>query len=85
MIDEANWFSVRFELLTKDYFENIHAIEGDGNCFYRCLARFMHGDENLYPEMKKLMKKYMITSKKNTYIKFKLQLDKSTNFMGDLN
>ena len=60
MIDETNWFSVRFEQLTKDYFENIHAIEGDGNCFYRSLARFMHGDENLYPEMKKLM----ITSKK---------------------
>ena len=61
----------RFNNLPKDIIDRIRIIKGDGNCFYRAIAYFLHGDEELFLSIKKLLKKGLIRTKSNAYQTFK--------------
>lgn len=42
---------------------------GDGNCFYRALAKFMFGNKNLWKEVRKLMIKLCDEEKFDDYLR----------------
>ena len=45
--------------LRSDYGLEVHKIIGDGNCFYRTLAYYIYGDENMYKQIKFRLLQYI--------------------------
>ena len=74
--------------IKKEHFNKLD-VRGDGNCFYRCIAKKLLGDENLYKDIKNeitnSIKREKFLDYKDNFIKQQAEeISKKNSWAGDL-